>query len=169
MMRYSRSPGYNTVMRSNRYRPILVIVLILLAAFLIFKAAGVGGLNEQNFVDQRNSKLRSEVQQAVNSVNSLSRLGSSSTSGMLGKVRQYVHGVEVINDLNVSMYGEVGRLYDQSTFDSIYAIIEAYEARLSSGQAVNTSLAELSEAINALSDRTYALLNVDAQSETEKE
>ncbi|MDD6144135.1 MAG: hypothetical protein PUD16_11660 [bacterium] len=161
MMRYSRSRGYNTVMKSNRYRPILIILLVLLAAFLLFKAAGVGGLDEANFVEQRNSKLRSEVQQAVSCVNSLSRLGSSSTSGMLGKIRQYVHGVEVINDLNVSMYGEVGRLYSQATFDSIYAIIETYEARLSSGQSVNTSLTELSEAVNDLSARTYALLNVD--------
>lgn len=168
MMRYSRSRGYNTVMKSNRYRPILIILLVLLAAFLLFKAAGVGGLDEDNFVEQRNSKLRSEVQQAVSCVNSLSRLGSSSTSGMLGKIRQYVHGVEVINDLNVSMYGEVGRLYSQTTFDSIYAIIETYEARLSSGQSVNTSLTELSEAVNDLSNRTYALLNVDATEENQE-
>jgi len=168
MMRYSRSRGYNTVMKSNRYRPILIILLVLLAAFLLFKAAGVGGLDEDNFVEQRNSKLRSEVQQAVSCVNSLSRLGSSSTSGMLGKIRQYVHGVEVINDLNVSMYGEVGRLYSQTTFDSIYAIIETYEARLSSGQSVNTSLTELSEAVNDLSNRTYALLNVDDTEENQE-
>lgn len=168
MMRYSRSRGYNTVMKSNRYRPILIILLVLLAAFLLFKAAGVGGLDEDNFVEQRNSKLRSEVQQAVSCVNSLSRLGSSSTSGMLGKIRQYVHGVEVINDLNVSMYGEVGRLYSQTTFDSIYAIIETYEARLSSGQSVNTSLTELSEAVNDLSTRTYALLNVDDTEENQE-
>ena len=168
MMRYSRSRGYNTVMKSNRYRPILIILLVLLAAFLLFKAAGVGGLDEDNFVEQRNSKLRSEVQQAVSCVNSLSRLGSSSTSGMLGKIRQYVHGVEVINDLNVSMYGELGRLYSQTTFDSIYAIIETYEARLSSGQSVNTSLTELSEAVNDLSNRTYALLNVDDTEENQE-
>lgn len=168
MMRYSRSRGYNTVMKSNRYRPILIILLVLLAAFLLFKAAGVGGLDEDNFVEQRNSKLRSEVQQAVSCVNSLSRLGSSSTSGMLGKIRQYVHGVEVINDLNVSMYGEVGRLYSQTTFDSIYAIIETYEARLSSGQSVNTALTELSEAVNDLSNRTYALLNVDDTEENQE-
>ena len=80
-----------------------------------------------------------------------------------------MHGIEVINDLNVSMYGEVGRLYDQATFSSIYSIIETYEARLSSGQSVNTSLTELSEAINALSDRTYALLSVNESAEETQE
>ncbi len=159
MMRYSRSRKYNTVMQSNRYRPVLVILLVLLAAFLIFKVAGIGGMDEGNFAEQRNSKLRSEMQQAVTCVNSLSPQGGSSTSGILGKVRQYVHGMEVINDLNVSVYGEVGRLFEQSTFDSIYSIIESYEAKLSSGQAVNTSLNDLREAIAALSERTYALLN----------
>lgn len=159
MTRYNRSHNYNTVMRSNRYRPILVIVLILLAAFLIFKLAGVGGINEGNFEAQRNARLRSEAQHAVSSVNSLSRLGASSTSAMLGRIRQYVHGIEVINDLNVGMYGEVGRLYAQSVFDDIYTIIEDYDARLVSGQKVNDTLSSLSDAINELSSLTTALLD----------
>ena len=136
-----------------------MIVLVLLAAFLIFKAAGVGGINEGNFEAQRNSRLRSEVQSAVNSVNSLSRLGASSTSSVLGKIRQYVHGMEVINDLNVGMYGEVGRLYPQSVFDNIYSIIDTYDARLTSGQKVNDTLTSLSEAVNELSTMTTTLLD----------
>jgi len=156
MMRY---PRQSYAPRSSRLKPILVILLVLLAAFLIFKAAGVGGINEGNFEAQRNSKLRSEVQSAVSCVNSLSRLGASSTSSMLGKIRQYVHGMEVINDLNVGMYGEVGRLYPQSVFDQVYSIIEEYDARLSSGQKVNDALTSLSEAINELSDMTNTLLN----------
>lgn len=159
MTRYTRSHGYHTVMRSHRYRPILVILLVLLAAFLVFKIAGVGGINESNFEAQRNSRLRSEVQRAVSSVNSLSRLGASSTSAMLGKVRQYVHGVEVLNDLNVGMYGEIGRLYDQSVFDAIYAIIETYDAKLASGQQVSETLTSLSEAVNQFSDMTTLLLD----------
>lgn len=74
MTRYMRSRGYHSVMRSHRYRPILIILLVLLAAFLIFKVAGVGGINESNYEAQRNTRLRSEVQHAVSSVNSLSRL-----------------------------------------------------------------------------------------------
>ena len=158
-MRYSK--GYQSASPASRLRPIILIVLILLAAFLIFKVSGVGGINEGNFEAQRNSELRSEMQGAMSSVNSLSRLGSSTTSGMLGRVRQYVHGVEVINDLNVGMYGEIGRLYPQSMFDSIYSIIEEYEAKLSSGQKVSDSLTELSAAVNALNDRTYQVLGVD--------
>ncbi|MEG1775073.1 MAG: hypothetical protein RR367_01100, partial [Clostridia bacterium] len=119
MTRYNR--GYSNVMRSNRYRPILVILLVILAAFLLFKFAGVGSINEGNFENQRNQKIRSEMQHALSSTNSLSRLGATTTSGVLGLVRQYVHGIEVINDINVSMYGEVGRLYNQDTFDNIYS------------------------------------------------
>ncbi len=159
MTRYTRSNGYNAVMRSNRYKPIIIIVLVLLAAFLIFKLAGVGGINEGNFEAQRNTRLRSEVQHAISSVNSLSRLGASSTSAMLGRIRQYVHGVEVINDLNVGMYGEIGRLYEQSVFDGIYTIIEGCDAKLASGQKVNDSLNSLSEAIEQLSSLTTALLD----------
>ena len=158
MMRYPRE--FNRVSTASRLKPIILIVLVLLAAFLIFKFAGVGGINEGNFEVQRNSELRSEVQNALSSVNSLSRLGSSTTSGMLGRVRQYVHGVEVINDLNVGMYGEIGRLYPQSMFDDIYRIVEEYEAKLSSGQKVSDSLTALSEAVNALNERTYQVLGI---------
>ena len=159
MMRYSRSRSYNVTSRSDRLKPILVIILVLLAAFLIFKATGVGGINEGNFEAQRNSKLRSEVQAAQNCVNSLSRLGARSTSSMLGRIRQHVHGMEVINDLNVGMYGEVGRLYPQIVFDYVYSIIEEYDAKLTSGQKVSDTLTSLSAAITELGTMTTTLLD----------
>ena len=157
MKRYSK--GYRDASSANRLKPIFIIVLLLVAAFLIFKVAGVGGINEGNFEAQRNSELRGEVQRAVSGVNSLSRLGASSTYGMLGKVRQYVHGVEVINELNVGMYGEIGRLYPQDMFDNIYTIIEEYEVKLSSGQKVSDTLTQLSEAVNRLNEHTLKLLD----------
>lgn len=160
MMRYTRNTrGYNTPTHSGRLRPILIILLVLLAAFLLLRFTGVGGLNEANFENQRNAKLRSEVQHAVSQVNTLSSQGSSDSAVILGRIRQYVHGVEVVNDLNVSMYGEVGRLYEQSVFDNIYSIIEKYDAMLSSGQKATESLTALREAINALSDQTTAFLD----------
>lgn len=145
-------------MRSNRYRPILVIVVIIVAAFLLLKLVGVGGMSETNFENQRNAKLRSEIQHAVSQTNTLSRLGATTTSNVLGKVRQYVHGIEIINDLNVSMFGEVGRLYKQTVFDNIYSIIDEYDARLSSGQKVSESLTALTDAIDDLEAQTTALI-----------
>ncbi|MDD3412211.1 MAG: hypothetical protein PHY12_15505 [Eubacteriales bacterium] len=158
MYRYNRN-RFNNVMRSNRYRPILAIVLVLVVAFALFKLVGVGELNQSNFESQRNAKLRSEIRQAVTQTNTLSRLGATTTSNALGKIRQYIHGIEVINDLNVGMYGEmVGRLYDQSVFDSIYTVIDTYDAKLSSGQKVSDTLAELTQAVAALSDQTTQLI-----------
>ncbi len=154
MYRYNNQSRFNNVMRSNRYRPVLTILIIIVAAFLLLKLVGVGGLNETNFENQRNAKIRSEMQRAVAQTNTLSRLGATTTSNVLGKIRQYVHGVEVVNDLNVGMFGEVGRLYVQSLFDNIYNIIDEYDAKLSSGQKVNDSLSLLTDAINTLDART---------------
>ena len=158
MYRYNNQSRFNAVMRSNRYRPILVILIIIVAAFLLLKLVGVGGLNEANFESQRNAKLRAEIQHAVSQTNTLSRLGATTTSNVLGKIRQYVHGIEVINDLNVGMFGEVGRLYQQSMFDNIYNIIDTYDAKLSSGQKVNDTLALLTTSIDELSARTITLI-----------
>ena len=158
MYRYNNQSRFNAVMRSNRYRPILVILIIIVAAFLLLKLVGVGGLSEANFESQRNAKLRAEIQHAVSQTNTLSRLGATTTSNVLGKIRQYVHGIEVINDLNVGMFGEVGRLYQQSMFDNIYNIIDTYDAKLSSGQKVNDTLALLTASIDELSARTITLI-----------
>lgn len=158
MYRYSSQSRFNSVMRSRRWQPLVWIVLVLLIGVLLFKFVGMGGMNEDNYEKQRNAKLRSEVQHAMSQVNQLSRLGGSSTSNILGRIRQYVHGVEALNDLNVSMLGEIGRMYVQSDFDDIYSIIDAYDAKLQSGQKVSDSLTLLTEAVTSLSDKTYGLV-----------
>ena len=159
MYRYSGNGRYRNVMRSNRWQPILVIVVLIAIVFLVLKMAGVGSLNEGNYERQRNTRLRSEAQNAVTQLNTLSRLGATSTSNTLGKIRQYVHGLEVMNDLNISMYGEVGRLYEQSVFDTTYAVIDQYESNLSTGQKVNETLNSLSEAITELNTQTLQLID----------
>ena len=69
-----------------------------------------------------------------------------------------MHGLEVINDLNISMYGEVGRLYAQSLFDNVYTIIDQYDSNLSTGTKVNETLNTLSEAVNELNTLTLELI-----------
>lgn len=158
LYRYSSQNRFNYVMKSNRGRQIFVIAGLLLAAFLVFRLTAVSGIDAGNFENQRNAKLRSEMQHALSQTNSLSSLGATNTSGGLGRVRQYVHGIEVINDLNVSMYGEVGRLYEQSYFDRIYSVIETFDAKLSSGQKVNDAMAELRQAVEELGAVTNEVL-----------
>ena len=158
MYRYSGNTRYRSVMRSHRYQPLLVIAVIIIAVVIILKLVGVGSLDEGNYERQRDARLRSEVQNAVSQVNTLSRLGATTTSNTLGKIRQYVHGVEVINDLNISMCGEVGRLFPQSTFDNIYAIIDQYDSNLSTGSKVNETLTLLNEAVIALNNTTLQII-----------
>jgi capsule polysaccharide export protein KpsE/RkpR len=157
MYRYSGNSRYRSVMRSHRWQPVVVIALLIIAVVVILKLVGVGSLDVANYERQRNTRLRSETQNAVTQVNTLSRLGATSTSNTLGKIRQYVHGVEVINDLNISMYGEVGRLYQQSVFDHIYDIIDQYDANLSTGSKVNETLTTLTEAIMELNTLTLEI------------
>jgi hypothetical protein len=163
MYRYSGNSRYRSVMRSHRYQPVILLVLIIVAVVVILKLAGVGSLDEGNYERQRNARLSSEIQNAVTQVNTLSRLGATTTSNTLGKIRQYVHGVEVLNDLNISMYGEVGRLFLQSVFDNIYTIIDQYDSNLSTGTKVNESLALLSEAVTDLQTQTQAILGGTSQ------
>ncbi|NLV59071.1 MAG: hypothetical protein GXY67_09910 [Clostridiales bacterium] len=159
MYRYSSQSRFNYVMRSHRGRQIFIILAVLLAIFVIIKLSAGSGLDAGNFENQRNAKLRSEMQHALSQTSSLSSLGATNTSGVLGKIRQYIHGMEVLNDLNVGMYGEVGRLYAQSVFDNIYSVIDAFDAKLASGQKVNDSLAALRQAMDELTLLTNTVLD----------
>lgn len=155
---------YQNTRSTSPWIPILILAGILLAAFLLFRFTGVGGVDQNNFASQRNAKLRSELQLATASTNRLSRLGASTTTIELARIRQYIHGMELLNDLNVSMYGEVGRLYAQSVFDNLYSILDTYDAKLASGQKVNDSLTALTEAITNLTTLTGGVLGFeDAQ------
>lgn len=155
---------YRNTRSTSPWIPVLVLAGILLAAFLLFRFTGVGGVDQNNFASQRNAKLRSELQLATASTNRLSRLGASTTTIELARIRQYIHGMELLNDLNVSMYGEVGRLYAQSVFDNLYSILDTYDAKLASGQKVNDSLTALTEAITGLTTLTSGVLGFeDAQ------
>ena len=148
--------GYTA--KSGLLRPILFIIVLVAIVFLAIRVFGGSVLNVRNFENQRTAKIRSEMQNAVTQTNSLSRLGATSTNGVLARIRQYIHGIEVLNELNVGMYGEVGRLFEQRQFDEMYAIIDTYEAKLVSGQKVNDSLVLLTEAIEAMN--TYTNENV---------
>ena len=158
MNRYYGRNRFQYVMKSRRSRPFLMILVVILVLFLLYRLTVGGWLDEANYENQRNAKLRSEVQHALSQTNSLSNLGDTRTGGALGKIRQYVHGMEVINELNVGMYGEVGRLYIQSVFDNIYRIIDEYDAKLNSGANVNDSLATLRAAIEELTAKTTSVL-----------
>ena len=158
MYRYNGQNRFNYVMKSNRFRPLFIIIALGVVAFFAIRLISGSGLNAGNFETQRNAKIRSEMTHAISQTNALSRLGATSTSGGLGRIRQYIHGIEVINELNVGMYGEVGRLYKQSDFDAIYTIIDAYDAKLVSGQKVNDSLALLAAAIEQLNEYTNTIV-----------
>lgn len=159
--RKKRGYQYQNARSTSPWIPVLVLAGVLLAAFLLFRFTGVGGVDQNNFASQRNAKLRSELQLATASTNRLSRLGASTTTIELARIRQYIHGMELLNDLNVSMYGEVGRLYAQSVFDNLYSILDTYDAKLASGQKVNDSLTALTEAITNLTTLTGGVLGFE--------
>ena len=152
--RYNRRPRYTYAAGANRYRLLLIAAILGVVMFLFIRLMSGGQLNESNFINHRNARIRNEMQHALTSINALSSAGGTTSSSVLGRIRQYVHGIELLNDLNVSMYGEVGRLYDLTIFDDIYSLIDAYDAKLASGQKVNDSMVLLREAINRLNDVT---------------
>ena len=63
MYRYSGNSRYRSVMRSNRWQPIVIIAVLVIAVVVVLKLAGVGSLDEGNYERQRNMRLLSESQE----------------------------------------------------------------------------------------------------------
>lgn len=154
--RYQRSEHRVSRMRgtSGGTRWILWLILAAVVCAAIVIVSSSTGTKDKVFDRQRDIRLRSEAQRAVSSVNSLSSLGASSSSGTLGKIRQYIHGMELIDEISVGIHGESGRIYPQSMFDEAFSIIDEYDTRLSTGQKITETLDTLRGSVEALSQYT---------------
>ncbi len=148
MMRYR--PSYQAPSSSNRLHWILHVLCIGIICFLLFRSGGVSGIDSSTFQNLVESQIRSEMELATSTANTLSRLGATTTSPTLGKIRQYVHGIEIANQFSVSVYGEVGRLIQADMFSQVYAAIDAYDTKLVSGSSVSDVLTALTDILGEL-------------------
>ena len=149
--RYAHSRnGGNRGMEHSRAERVRSIVIILLVVAL----AGVGILGWQAIAFrgdcEKGIKARAltECGAAVSQVNTLSRSGGSETSAVLGKIRANIHAVDVLSQMNQSLYGR--ELAPEASFTELYGIIDSYCAKLMNGSATIEELTNLSDRLTAL-------------------
>lgn len=156
---YRAKTGKNAQRRplSPRVRLVIWLLIVALATGGVYFLARRGTMPEDTYQKQVASRLQYEIQRAVSQGKNLTSTGSSNSADVLGRIRAHVHAMEALNEINLSLYGEAGRLYEQATFDSFYAIVDDYSVKLQTGAKISVPLSQLMEQLAYLQEITNGI------------
>jgi hypothetical protein len=144
MYRYSQQMRAHTGGQRVRQQASKVLLLLLVAAIVVLTILGGNAMSfEAKEQAQFKERMRSEANLAITQVNNLSRTGGSTTTNMLGKLRQHVYAMETLQDVHLALRGNGQRVVDDGVFDSVYAVIDTFDARLQTGQQTKEPLTQL--------------------------
>ncbi len=144
MYRYSQQMRAHKGGQRVRQQASKVLLLLLVAAIVVLTILGGNAMSfEAKEQAQFKERMRSEANLAITQVNNLSRTGGSTTTNMLGKLRQHVYAMETLQDVHLALRGGGQRVVDDGVFDSVYAVIDTFDARLQTGQQTKEPLTQL--------------------------
>ena len=127
-----RSGGARSVehSRMERIRSMLLILMaVALVGMVIVGSQAIAFKNQAG--DTLIARMRTECNDAVNQVNTLSRYGGSDSAVLVGKIRANVHAMDVCNSLYTNYYGTP--LVAQTSFTKLYNTIDSYMGKLKNG------------------------------------
>ncbi len=144
MYRYSQQMRGNTGAQHLRQQVGKVLSILLVIAVVVLAIVGGGAMRfearEQTLYRER---MRNEAGQAITQVNNLSRTGGSTTTNLLGKLRQHVYAMQTLQQIHVGLRGNGQQVVDVGMFDTIYSVIDAFDARLQTGQQTKEPQSQL--------------------------
>lgn len=132
MYRNSRPHLQASVADLRLHRRVLLIVCIILLAATAFLTVTLirGAYTQDKTRDQLSQRMYSACSAAVEEVNKIGGITSSNTASQLGRARQYIYYMEQLNAMSVSMYGEAGRMAQDSAFVSLYEDLDTFEKQV---------------------------------------
>ncbi len=145
----SRSGSVQNVDRSRVERVKNIVIILLTVALL---GVGIAGIQAISLRDKAEDlfivRAIAECNDAVGTVNTMSRSGGSDTAGELGKIRANIKAVDTLNSMSQSLYG---RAYvPQTTFSALYAVIDSYSGKLKNGTSAIEDLTKLADGLTSL-------------------
>ncbi len=109
-------------------RVLLITCAVLLAAAVIFGALYFPGRAYRSQVQvQVRQRLYSTCTSAIDEVNRLGSIVTSSAASRIGRVRQYIYYMEQLNSIIVSLDGKGASLAPDDVFPTLYADLETLE------------------------------------------
>ena len=95
--------------------------------------------------------MQEQCRDALALSNTLSRTASSSSAGILGKIRADVHAIDVINQMKMLQDGTNHAYISTELISRIYTILDGYSNQLITGMSTMEEQTNLSAALQELS------------------
>ena len=121
----------------------LLIVSLVLNVTLVWQASSTGNRNV--------AMIQEQCKDAVALCTTLSRTASSSSAGILGKIRADVHAIDVINQMQMSRGGVQSAYVSDELIQRIYTILDGYSNQLITGMSTMEEQTNLSSVLQELS------------------
>jgi hypothetical protein len=154
MYRYSQQMRNSMAGGQLRQQLGKVLMLVLAVAVVVLVILGGRAMSfEQREQSLFGDRMRSEAGQALTLVNSLSRTGGSTTTNMLGKLRQHVYAMESIQAVHTTLRGKNTQIVEEDAFTAIYTVIDTFDSKLQTGQQTKEPLAQLLELLTDLNTK----------------
>ena len=137
---------------SKKMRDILILALTfallldVVLAVLLFAIS----TSDTKLSDTLVSMTQTNVESLRNAATQISRTGSSYTTQLLGESKQYLFGLQQINELAQELLGH--ELIASQPLSDALSALDACQARTLAGQALDEPLAALWEGINQLEE-----------------
>ncbi len=122
-----RIPATNADLRLQR-RVLLIACAALLIAAAVFGTLYFTGKGYRDLVQvQIRQRMYSASASAVEEVNRMGSIVTSSASSRIGRVRQYIYYMEQLNGMMLSLEGNGASLVPDDAFPTLYADLENLE------------------------------------------
>ena len=135
-----------------------ILLAALAAALAVSLAFGLPAItartNTHSFIVNR---MATECKAAFDVSQTLSLTASTNSYEKLARIRSYVYGMDMLNNVDGVMGGARGQLLDENEFVVLYSLIEAYNNQLITGMNTSSYVTDLQNRLAALYDKVQAL------------
>ncbi len=130
--------------------------VLLTAAVITLAVMGIPAIRYRQTTHQTLvERMRAECGNAYSYTQSLSRTAGASSSSILGQIRSRVYAADTLNDLSFSLGGRY--LVPETEFDNLYAMMDDYLNRLTTGMVTGDQQTALTGALESLVTTMAAL------------
>lgn len=129
-----------------------ILLLVLAALLIVSLVMNVTLVWQASSASSRNvAMIQEQCKDAVALCTTLSRTASSSSAGILGKIRADVHAIDVINQMQMSRNGAQSAYVSDELIQRIYTILDGYSNQLITGMSTMEEQTNLSSVLQELS------------------
>lgn len=124
---------------------LLLVIAVVVLSIVLVNATSFRGTYEASTI----RLIDFEVDSALSQLNNLSRTGGSSTTSVLGKIRQHVYGAQTLMEQNTELTGR--NLLDPGIFTELLNTLDSFEAKKQAGQPTIEQQTVLTNRLQSLS------------------